>query len=344
MKSPVNIYNGDVENRSDQFSLFDSLYNLQGELTAGLSLYWETAAGILEGSGVKLIEPEPRYYSLEANFFTTIFLYSFYKAKIPSSRRVLYTAVNQCLRGMVTGCDNILDDEYKKTLDTDLPEQGTRFRSVLDIMVSDRVLFEILLNGSASNEITYEQALAASRASLTALTKSGVQEASEEGGIGHRIRPEEVLSSVHHYKTGMLFQCPWAVPKIIEDLGPEVIEPITDALYRIGMGCQVMDDMVDLPRDLREKRHNYVASLIYHGSDSQSHERLEEWARADHSVGNGTDLLLEFPNAVQLASETALDYLEKGASTLFTGSDRRIVQPTISFLKRRLGADFFLTG
>ncbi len=344
MKSPLNIHNGDVENRLNQFSLFDSLYNLQGELTAGLSLYWETAAGILEGSGVKLIEPEPRSYSLEANFFTTIFLYSFHKAKIPSSRRVLYTAVNQCLRGMVTGCDNILDNEYKKTLDTDLPEKGTRFRSILDIMVSDRVLFEILLNGSDSNEITYGQAMAASRASLTALTKSGVQEASEEGGIGHRIRPEEVLSSVHHYKTGMLFQAPWAVPEIIEDLGPEVIEPITDALYRIGMGCQIMDDIVDLPRDLREKRHNYVASLIYHGSDSQSPERLEEWARADHDVDNGTDLLLEFPNAVQLASDTALEYLEKGASTLFTGSDRRIVQPTISFLKRRLGADFFLTG
>ena len=89
MKSLVNNYNGDVENRSDQFSLFDSLHNLQGELTAGLSLYWETAAGILEGSGVKLIEPEPRYYSLEANFFTKIFMYSFYKAKILPSQDML---------------------------------------------------------------------------------------------------------------------------------------------------------------------------------------------------------------------------------------------------------------
>ncbi|MBW2622206.1 MAG: polyprenyl synthetase family protein [Deltaproteobacteria bacterium] len=340
MKSPVPERN--VESHSNQYSLFDSLNNMQGNLTSGLSLYWKTAADILEGSGITLREPEPRYYSLEANFFTTIFLYSFYKAGIPSHRRVLYTAVNQCLRGMVTGCDNILDNEYKKTLDTDLPEQGTRFRSVLDIMVSDRVLSELLLNGLSNNEITHEQALAASRVSLTALTKSGVQEASEEGGVDDRISPEAVLSSVHHYKTGMLFQSPWAVPRVIETLEPEVIDRLADALYRIGMGCQIMDDMVDLPRDLREKRHNYVASLIYHGPDRQSQSRLEDWVRSDVAVSNGADLLLEFPDAARQASVTALDYLEQGASALFTGSDRHIVKPTISFLKKRVGADFFL--
>jgi len=340
MKPPV--AKNEVKNLSGQDLLFDSLNNLQGDLVSGLSLYWKTAADILDGSGVTLYEPESRYYSLEANFFTTIFLYSFYKAGIPSHRRVLYTAVNQCLRGMVTGCDNILDNEYKKTLDTDLPEQGTRFRSVLDIMVSDRILSELLLNGLHNNEITHEQALAASRASLTALTRSGVQEASEEGGVDDRISPQAVLSTVHHYKTGMLFQCPWAVPRAIETLEPEVIDRLSDALYRIGMGCQIMDDMVDLPRDLREKRHNYVASLIYHSPDRQSQSRIKDWVRSGVVLGNGTDLLLEFPDAARQASVTALDYLEQGASALFTGPDRHIVQPTISFLKKRVGADFFL--
>ena len=41
----------------------------------------------------------------------------------------------------MTGCGNILDDEYKKTLETELPEHGVKFRSVLDILVSDRYAF-----------------------------------------------------------------------------------------------------------------------------------------------------------------------------------------------------------
>jgi hypothetical protein len=41
---------------------------------------------------------------------------------------MVYVAVNQCLRGMVTGCDNLLDDAIKPTLNTDLPEDLRRAR------------------------------------------------------------------------------------------------------------------------------------------------------------------------------------------------------------------------
>jgi hypothetical protein len=104
---------------------------------------------------------------------------------------------------MVTGCDNILDDEYKKTLDTDLPEQGWRFRSVLDIMVSDRVLFEILLKFWQKRELTYDQVLSAISESLRALTKSGAQEASEENGIGKILVPSAVLRLQDGYTFSM---------------------------------------------------------------------------------------------------------------------------------------------
>ncbi|UCG07989.1 MAG: class 1 isoprenoid biosynthesis enzyme, partial [Desulfobacterales bacterium] len=214
------------------------------------------------------MDPPDGYFSLEKNFFSALFLYSYHRAGIARSRRIIYAALNQCLRGMVTGCDNILDDEYKKTLETDLPEQGVRFRSVVDIMVSDRVLFEILLREFKNNGLSYSKVLKANAASLHALIRSGAQEASEENGIYNILTPQQVLASVHHFKTGLLFQCPWAIPRVIEGCGKEEVNFILEALYQIGMGCQIMDDMVDLASDLKRQRHNYVASVIYHELDS----------------------------------------------------------------------------
>jgi hypothetical protein len=134
-----------------------STTTLGGELTEALERYWSIADGILEGSKVRLKAPGPATMSIESNLFSLMFLYSYFQAGIPGSRRVLYAAINQCLRGMVTGCDNLLDDEYKQTLDTDLPLSGTRFRSVLDIMVSDRVLFELLSDARERGELSAAQ-------------------------------------------------------------------------------------------------------------------------------------------------------------------------------------------
>jgi hypothetical protein len=271
--------------------------NLLEELYSGLSIYWAIAENIFQGSGIKLLNPPDGFYSLEKNFFSTLFLYSYHRAQIPQPRRILYVAVNQCLRGMVTGCDNILDDEYKKTLDTDLPEQGWRFRSVLDIMVSDRVLFEILLKFLQKRELSYDQVLSASSESLRALTQSGAQEASEENGIGKILVPSAVLRWVHHYKTGILFQCPWALPLIIEPIEKKSVLFLLDALYQIGMGCQIMDDMVDLYADLKDMRHNYVVSLIHHESDGAEKRRLQNLMTSRSGPGEKSNLLHNFPRA-----------------------------------------------
>ena len=322
----------------------DSFAVLEDELSSALSLYWSTATRILQGSGVNLLDPPSGFYSLERNFFSALFLYSYHRAGIPEPRRVLYAAVNQCLRGMVTGCDNILDDEYKKTLETDLPKGGTRFRSVMDIMVSDRVLFEILLKGCRHGEFTQEQVISASAASLRALAKSGAQEASEEGGVQDILKPAEVLRLVHHYKTGILFQCPWALPSAIESHVNGNAALLLDALYRIGMGCQIMDDMVDLSMDAQKRHHNYVLSLIYH--DSASSERA--WLEALSSSGWGpkekSDLLQQFPQARRTASKAARDFLEAGLGALFEDRHQYMVEPVIRFLSKQIGAERFMSG
>ncbi len=312
---------------------------LQEELSSGLRLYWTKAAAILKGSGISLLDPADDFFSLDKNFFSALFLYSYHRAGIAKQRRIVYAAINQCLRGLVTGCDNILDDEYKKTLETDLPVQGTRFRSVLDIMVSDRVLFEILLNGFQDNEYNSQDVLAASVASLHALTQSGAQEAAEEGGIHKILQPEQILQSIHHYKTGLLFQCPWAVPLIIENSRKETVSFLLEALYQIGMGCQIMDDMVDLASDLRQKRHNYVASILYHDANHNEWNRLKSLMASNPQTTKDKNLLLELPYAKSVAVKAARAFLYEGLSALFGATHQSFVEPSMAFLSKRIGAE-----
>lgn len=319
-----------------------SLDTLGDELAEALSLYWSTAEKILQDSEVKLRSPRPEYFAIDSNLFSTLFLYSYLQAGMVRSRRVFYVAVNQCLRGMVTGCDNLLDDEYKQTLDTDLPEEGTRFRSVLDIMVSDRVLFDLLIDARQRGELTVEQVRSASSVSLHGLLSSGVQEAGEEAGITDRLAPDEILRVVHHNKTGLLFQCPWSLPAVLEDIDPVTLDRTMRALYQLGMGCQILDDMVDLARDLRMSRHNYVASLICHDTDPGEHTRLQDWLHELPASANEADLLLAFPRARQRAAMTARSYLEAGTGDLFAQEPLQLAQPVVELLIERIGADRFV--
>jgi hypothetical protein len=307
---------------------------LESELREGLRQYWRIAGTILEGSPVHLYPPAPDTFSLERNFFSALFIYSYYRAGIPAERRILYAAINQCLRGMVTGCDNILDDEYKPTLETDLPARAHRFRSVLDIMVSDRILMEILLNYCQAHDLPLPMVGRASTASLQALTRSGVQEASEEGGVGTRLLPLEILEKIHHYKTGVLFQCTWAIPAILEKTLPPLAAVVQDALYRIGIGCQILDDMVDLLVDLREKRHNYVASVIFHEEPPKIRQRLQSLVAETDPSGPWT---AEFPELSAGMKAKAHHFLEGGLRDLFAADHQFFVQPAVSFISGRIG-------
>jgi hypothetical protein len=330
---PLSIFSGDNE------LLRSLLLLLSAELREGLDKYWLAAGRILEGSGVKLHAPSEAYFSLKRNFFSALFLYSYFRSQIPRDHRMLYVAVNQCLRGMVTGCDNILDNEYKMTLDTDLPEGGTRFRSVLDIMVSDRVLVDLLLDFCLKTNRSPDLIRRAGTDSLQALTPSGIQEASEEKGIQERLTPEEVINRIHHAKTGLLFQCVWAVPAIIEEGIQSTMNAMKEALYQIGMGCQILDDMVDLVSDIRLRRHNYVASLIFHRGDAAAWEYLRNLPTAKSAEA----FFSAFPQWAKSAFEPASRYLKNGLSQLFLEEHQELIPPSMAFITERIGANRLLT-
>jgi hypothetical protein len=316
--------------------------SLRAELEEALYSYWNTAAQVLDKSGINVIPPSPDYISIENNFFSALFLYSYFRAGIQKPRRIMYATANQCLRGMVTGCDNILDNEYKITLDTDLPQQAVKFRSILDIMVSDRVLFSILHKEHKAGNLTSDQVLTATYDSLRTLAKSGSQEASEECVHKEILNPEIILNTIHHYKTGLLFQSPWALPDIIEKKNLMDASGIKNALYQIGIGCQILDDMVDLPMDIIMKRHNYVESLILHGMNLDERAVFEVKLSGGIKYEQNSDFLLEFPDARRIAATTALNYLNKGTRMLFDKTHYFMVNASISFISGRIGADRYL--
>lgn len=330
--------------RSESVTLKDGFFNreeilplLEEEIGRALTRYLEIADDLLKDSGIRLEKVPPSFFSLKHNFFSVLFLFSYYRAGIAKTRRIFYTSINQCLRGMVTGCDNLLDDEYKQTLSTDLPETATRFRSVLDIMVSDRVLFELLMQAVSAGQLTLDQARQAGAVSLGALLKSGAQEAGEEAGIRSVLPPEQILSEVHHYKTGLLFQAPWAIPEKLENISPAQTEEVKTALYNIGMGCQLMDDMVDLQRDIRTRRHNYVHSLFYHTRNPTKLKVGENFEAAGDFWEGSDELLSLYPEIRSAVLQRALQFLKSGLTSLFTDNHRSLVEPAIQFLFTRIG-------
>lgn len=312
------------------------LGTLQSELQAGLRRFWEAAAVTLHDSTIRLAPPDETTLSLQRNFFSTLFLYSYYRSDIPPQRRILYAALNQCLRGMVTGCDNILDDEYKITLETDLPGQAHRFRSVLDIMVADRVLFTLLTEHCHTNGLPMESAVQAANASLQALAMSGAQEATEEGGISERLTPAAILTEIHHYKTGILFQSTWAIPSLLEGELSPLAHAARQALYQIGIGCQLLDDLVDLFIDLQHKRHNYVASVIYHDEPRETWDQLQTMIAAGRPQD---DFYGAQPELFQRIRSEALTTLEEGLRSLFLDRHQQAARPATVFIARRIGVE-----
>jgi len=105
------------------------------------------------------------------------------------------------------------------------------------------------------------------------------------------------------------------------------------------MGCQVLDDMVDLGSDLRMNRHNFAASLIYHDTDPAELARLQDWLHEPATSEDEAELLMAFPRAGRCAARAAREYLEAGARGLFMEEHLELAQPVVELLIERIGAD-----
>jgi hypothetical protein len=209
------------------------------------------------------------------HFFSSLFLAVYRSAGVTPERRLFYGGLNHAIRGIVTGTDNLLDDEYKEMLPLAFPERATRFKSVMHILLFDRILARLLDEATTAGLVTRDQAASIGHEIFTAMVPIGAEEATEEGGVAGILTPAEILSSVHMYKGGNLLRLAFVAPLLAESGEVRArLEQADRGIFSIGLALQVIDDLTDFHDDLRDHRHNYLAATIYHEGPSTEQARL----------------------------------------------------------------------
>ncbi len=203
-------------------------------------------------------QPAQACLTMERNFFSTFFLAVTRQAVGPTRYMPLYAMVNQAMRAWVTACDNILDDEYKEIFPFTFAGSGQRMRSVLTLLIADRVVAEYVLDAFDEAGLLGR----VGRVSLAALMSSAIQESQEELRPVPILPPERILGDIHQRKTGDLFLAPLAMPDALEPLAGPTRQAAQAALCQFGLACQVLDDAKDMPADLQAGRHNLLVSLL----------------------------------------------------------------------------------
>ena len=244
------------------------------------------------------------------NIFSTLFQSVYHLLDIPAPRRLLYGKLIHLFRIWVTSADNLLDGEDKVVVPVSMPGSARVMRQVVAVMAADRVLADILQQAVADGVLAPFQRDELARESLRRLLPSAAQEATEEGGITVRPPAEDVLNVIHRLKTGLLFNVAFVGPEIVEPAGSARAARLRAALMDFGLGCQLLDDIRDLARDLIEQRHNYVLSILAH----ENPVLLEELRARTRDVS--ARLYLEVPQYILPAARRGLDLLVSGLRVL----------------------------
>lgn len=288
-----------------------------------LNDFWKKGLGILAGSGINLKPPPKRWFSLRHNYFSVLFIVVFFILKIPISRLRFYARLDHCLRTWVTACDNLLDDELKELLITDLPKDARIFKSVHTILVADRIFFSFMIDAVKEETISEEEMDMLLGVSLSSISASGREEAEEERGVEYDLSPDDVLCRIHAVKTGRLFTSPLSAPLALGDINkndPDFIN-IHNGLSSIALGCQILDDMSDLHMDLLNKKHNYLAALVLNGRNIQERSLMNEIlsGKRNNGIDHDSGLYRRFPDSSITAIDEAKLQFEKGMDLLYRG-------------------------
>lgn len=280
------------------------------EIHARLALHLASPAGTPAAYVVRPAPLPDAWLGWRKNLFSTLFQSVYHLMDVPTPRRLLYGQLIHLFRIWVTSADNLLDGEDKEVVPVVLPGHARIMRQVVAVMAADRVLADILNDAVAAGTITAAQRADLSRESLCRLLPSAAQEATEEGGIAIRPPPEEVLGTIHRLKTGLLFNVAFVGPEIVEPLVFARTARLREGLMDFGLGCQVLDDIRDMARDLLEKRHNVVLSILAH----QAPDRLEELRTRVQTVSDR--IYLDVPQYALPAARQGFDLLVSGLRTL----------------------------
>ena len=280
------------------------------EIHARLAPYLASPAGTPATYEVRPAPLPDAWLGWRKNIFSTLFQSVYHLMDVPAPRRLLYGKLIHLFRIWVTSADNLLDEEDKEVVPIAMPGSARVMRQVVAVMAADRVLADILNDAVAQGVVSAEHRAELSRESLRRLLPSAAQEATEEGGIALRPPPEEVLDVIHRLKTGLLFNVAFVGPEIVEPLPSARAVRLRAGLMDFGLGCQILDDIRDMARDLLERRHNVVLSALAHRDPAG----LEEMVRRARDPADR--LYLAVPKTVLPLARRGFDQLASGLRTL----------------------------
>lgn len=250
------------------------------------------------------------FFSLRKNLFSALFQSVYLVLEIKKERRCLYGKLNHLFRIWVTSADNLLDGEDKAPLPLKIAGESRIMRQVISIMAADRIMKQMLDEAVDKAVITARDSSVLSEKSLETLLPSAAEEASEEGGILQRPHPDYVLNTIHKLKTGLLFHIPFLGLEAIEtDIDKGRLSACKEGLSKFGLGCQILDDIRDMFRDYRQRRHNYVLSRIFWQGRSRDMELLKE---LEKNANLQDKIFLNFSEAALPAADLAYDLLKEG--------------------------------
>ncbi len=248
----------------------------------------------------------------QKNFFSILFLSIYRTVGISSERRLFYGIINHCLRGLVTGTDNLLDNEYKEMLPLGFAESAYKFKSVMHILLFDRFLFKIIGRMQDDGMITKDDVDRLHGAIFKAIVPIGAEEALEEGGVKTILRPEEILSAVHIYKGGRLLCLAFVAPLLLEHRPHARLVTAEKGIYCIGISLQLIDDITDFYEDIAAGNHNYLVSSVHWNGSMEEKEQLVGILRSHGDETRAGPVEQLFPSTVRLVIGKAIDEAMEG--------------------------------
>lgn len=264
-----------------------------------------------------LLPLEANALSLKRNLFSTLFIVALEAAGVAADKLPFYALVNQCLRAQVTGCDNLLDDEYKSVLPFNLAGSGTRFRSVLTVMSADMVLGRMVAAEIAAGRMDESSAQRLLSVVLAVLVPSGIEEHEEESQEKIKVPSvEEMLEQIHYRKTGLLFEAPLRLAEQMGETDPSVSAQIIKALAVFGIGCQILDDLQDVADDLSCGKYNIVVSAAYHDESSDEGRLLHSCLGEHCSEEQALAVARQLPQARKTSFALAMSYFYRAEQIL----------------------------
>jgi len=258
---------------------------------------------------------------MERNLFSILFITCTQPFALTPTKNLFYARINHCLRALVTGCDNLLDDEYKEVIPFALEGSGSKFRSVMTIMTADRLIADLAATEMANDNLSLNKFKELSRMVMTVLTPSGIEEHEEESLTELAIpTPEEIIEKVHHRKTGLLFRAPLDLIAGLENGHNKNTLKLTEGLRLFGLGCQLLDDLKDAGADLSERRYNAVISYARHGLEEQERiaiSRIE--GRREIPQDEAEQIVTKLPQARQTCQAQAQSFFMQALVKMTAG-------------------------